>query len=89
MARAGPYTSGGAPRGGPAAGPRDTRARPVTLTGKGHEIVALSVPVVREIEATWEAHPGRDRTRELRRSLAALREITDPCAPAPDIAGSG
>jgi DNA-binding MarR family transcriptional regulator len=60
--------------------PTDARARLVTLTAKGHELVEISIPVVRDIEKTWEAHLGASRTRELRRSLAALREITDPYA---------
>ena len=62
------------------ADPRDARARLVTLTAKGHELVELSVPVVREIEARWEAHLGRTRTRQLREALTALLEITDPYA---------
>lgn len=60
--------------------PADARARLVTITGKGHELIALGTPVVREIEAAWEAHLGAARTRELRRSLTALRQITDPYA---------
>lgn len=63
--------------------PHDRRARLVTVTAKGRELVELSTPVVRQIEAAWEAHLGRDRTRQLRRSLAALREITDPYAKPP------
>lgn len=60
--------------------PHDARARLVTMTAKGHELIEITVPVVREIEATWEAHLGRARTRQLRHTLAALREITDPYA---------
>jgi DNA-binding MarR family transcriptional regulator len=60
--------------------PADARARLVVLTDLGHELVQLSLPVVREIEGRWEAHLGPARTRELRRSLEALREITDPFA---------
>ncbi len=65
--------------------PHDARARLVTVTAKGRELVELSVPVVREIEAAWEAHLGPDRIGQLRETLAALREITDPYAgpPAP------
>lgn len=58
--------------------PRDGRARLVQITTKGHELIQLSIPVVRDIEAAWEAHLGRTRTRQLRDSLKALREITDP-----------
>jgi DNA-binding MarR family transcriptional regulator len=60
--------------------PTDARARLVRLTSDGRRLVELSAPVVRDIEATWEAHLGPARTRELRRSLAALCAITDPFA---------
>jgi DNA-binding MarR family transcriptional regulator len=58
--------------------PSDARARLVKLTAKGRELVEISLPVVRSIEATWEEHLGRARTRQLRSALTALREITDP-----------
>lgn len=58
--------------------PTDARAKLVRLTALGHELVRLSLPVVREVEATWESHLGRTRTRQLREALTALREITDP-----------
>ncbi|MET7484410.1 MarR family transcriptional regulator [Streptomyces sp. NPDC005538] len=58
--------------------PRDARARLVTLTAQGHELVELSLPVVRDIQANWTAHLGPARTRQLRQALEALREITDP-----------
>lgn len=60
--------------------PSDARARLVTVTARGRELVELSLPVVREIEASWERHLGRTRTRELRRALADLRALTDPFA---------
>ena len=64
--------------------PDDARARRVIITAKGEEIVAISAPVVAEIEAAWEAHLGRARTRQLREALTALRDITDPyVAPRP------
>jgi DNA-binding MarR family transcriptional regulator len=58
--------------------PGDARVRLVTITATGRELVELSVPVVREIEARWEQHLGRARARELRRALADLRTLTDP-----------
>ena len=58
--------------------PTDARAKLVRVTALGHELVQLSVPVVREVEATWEAHLGRTRARQLREALVSLREITDP-----------
>ena len=60
--------------------PTDARARLVLVTDLGRELVELSLPVVREIESAWRAHLGAARTRELRRTLEALREITDPFA---------
>jgi DNA-binding MarR family transcriptional regulator len=60
--------------------PGDARGRLVTMTGKGRELVELSLPVVREVEASWEAHLGRARTRQLRQILSSLREVTDPFA---------
>lgn len=61
-----------------AADPSDARARLVTVTDKGRELVELTVPVVAQVEAAWEAHLGRARTRQLREILADLREVTDP-----------
>jgi DNA-binding MarR family transcriptional regulator len=58
--------------------PSDARARLVTLTAQGRELIEISLPVVRNIEATWEGHLGRARSRQLRSALASLREITDP-----------
>ena len=60
--------------------PDDGRARLVTMTAKGQELIDVSLPVVREVEATWQAHLGPDRARQLRSALQALREITDPFA---------
>ncbi len=60
--------------------PADARARLVTITAKGLELVELSLPVVQEIERTWEAHLGPAATSDLRKALTALREITDPFA---------
>jgi DNA-binding MarR family transcriptional regulator len=58
--------------------PTDGRARLVTVTDLGRELVALSLPVVREMERSWSRHLGRERTRQLREALTDLREITDP-----------
>jgi len=73
--------------------PADARARLVRITDKGHEIIELSTPVVREIEASWENYLGRDRARELRSTLQALRQITDPFltreSTAPEASGGG
>ena len=58
--------------------PSDGRARLVTITAKGQELVELSLPVVREIERSWTEHLGAARTRQLREALVELRRITDP-----------
>jgi DNA-binding MarR family transcriptional regulator len=62
------------------ADPRDGRARLVTITAAGHELVELSRPVVRAVEAAWTEHLGPTRTRQLREALTELRTITDPFA---------
>lgn len=58
--------------------PDDARARRVTITSRGRQLVEISIPVVREVEATWRAHLGATRTRQLQESLTELRQITDP-----------
>jgi DNA-binding MarR family transcriptional regulator len=58
--------------------PSDGRARLVTITERGRELVALSLPVVREMEQAWAQHLGPARTRQLREALTELRELTDP-----------
>lgn len=60
--------------------PRDGRARLVRVAERGAQAVALTVPVVAEVEAQWRAHLGEQRWTQLRDALAALREITDPWA---------
>lgn len=61
--------------------PSDARARLVTLTDKGHELVEISLPVVRDVEAAWASHLSPTRTRQLREILLRLREITDSYPP--------
>lgn len=58
--------------------PTDARARIVRITAKGEELIELGTPVAAAVEAEWEAHLGRGRTRQLRALLAELCEITDP-----------
>ena len=58
--------------------PRDARARLVTVTARGHELIELSLPVVRDIQEQWTAHLGPGHTQQLRQALEMLREITDP-----------
>lgn len=58
--------------------PRDARAKLVQVTDRGRELVQISLPVVRQIEAEWQAHLGSACTEQLRAALTALRAITDP-----------
>jgi len=58
--------------------PSDGRARLVTITELGRELVTLSLPVVQETEQAWARHLGPARTRQLREALTELRELTDP-----------
>jgi len=58
--------------------PSDGRARLVTITDRGRELVTLSLPVVRDIERSWARQLGPKRTRQLREALTELRSITDP-----------
>jgi DNA-binding MarR family transcriptional regulator len=60
--------------------PSDARGRLVTITAAGQELIELSAAVVRDIEAAWEAHLGSTRIRQLRQTLVALRDVTDPYA---------
>jgi DNA-binding MarR family transcriptional regulator len=60
--------------------PSDGRARLVRIAERGAEAVAASLAVVADVEARWAAHLGPSRTAQLRKSLTALREITDPYA---------
>ena len=60
--------------------PSDGRGRLVTITAAGRELIELSLPVVKAIEAAWAEHLGPTRTRQLREALSDLRTITDPFA---------
>jgi DNA-binding MarR family transcriptional regulator len=66
--------------------PRDARGRIVRITDKGRQVIELTIPVVRRIQADWEAQLGRTRARQLREALETLREITDPFATPRDAA---
>ncbi len=58
--------------------PTDARARLVCIAERGAKAVEIADKVVSEVEAEWEAHLGRRDMQQLRRSMARLREITDP-----------
>lgn len=60
--------------------PADARARLVCISDRGAAAVTVATAAVAEVEAEWTAHLGARAMTALRRSLAALREITDPYA---------
>ncbi len=60
--------------------PSDKRARLVRISARGLAAIPVATAAVAEVEAEWEAHLGKQRMTELRRTLTKLREITDPWA---------
>jgi DNA-binding MarR family transcriptional regulator len=58
--------------------PTDGRARLIRISELGHRAREVARVVEREVEEEWTRHLGGDRWRELRSSLLALRELTDP-----------
>src|SRR5690349_6112610 len=60
--------------------PSDARARLVRIAERGRQAIPLAAAVVAEVESEWARHLGQRRMGQLRKSLARLREITDPYA---------
>jgi len=60
------------------ADPSDGRARLVRITPRGARTIPISAAVIADIEAEWTAHLGPEHIDRLRKTLTALREITDP-----------
>ncbi|MEU1019040.1 MarR family transcriptional regulator [Streptomyces sp. NPDC005900] len=60
--------------------PTDKRARLVCGADRAWAAKRVADAVVAEVEQEWEAHLGKRRMKQLRESLASLREITDPWA---------
>lgn len=60
--------------------PSDKRARLVRISQRGGQAIPIADGVLAEVEAEWTAHLGTRRMAQLRGSLTALREITDPYA---------
>ena len=63
--------------------PHDARARQVNITERGRQLVASTMPTVRQVEAAWRDHLGPTRSRQLIEALTELRQITDPYLPRP------
>lgn len=59
---------------------RDARARLVRISRRGRQALPVAAAAVAVVQARWIEHLGVARWQELRESLAALREITDPYA---------
>jgi DNA-binding MarR family transcriptional regulator len=60
------------------ADPTDGRARLITVTDRGREVIRVARRKEMEVEAEWAAHLGAASTEALRGALRRLREITDP-----------
>lgn len=58
--------------------PSDARARLVTLSDKGLSVCRAAAAEVATVEQEWRQHLGDKAYAQLRSSLIALREITDP-----------
>jgi len=58
--------------------PTDLRARLVRVGPRGAAAAPVAAAALAEVEAEWTAHLGVTAMSQLRRSLARLREITDP-----------
>jgi DNA-binding MarR family transcriptional regulator len=58
--------------------PADARARLVILSDRGWQMCAAAAAEVAAIESEWRKHLGAERFEQLRGTLLALRNITDP-----------
>ena len=58
--------------------PADGRARLIRITPRGARTLPIGAAEIALVEAEWAAHLGSHRMAELRGTLSALREITDP-----------
>lgn len=58
--------------------PTDARARLVRIAARGARAQRSARELEAEVEGEWERRLGAARMRALRRSLADLRELTDP-----------
>lgn len=60
--------------------PTDGRARLLRLTPTGRAAADLANRTAAEVQSEWISHLGKRAATELRKTLTALREITDPYA---------
>jgi len=62
--------------------PSDRRAKVVRLTKSGEKLSAKGDAIMGRIDASWEAHLGKDRMREMR---SALSDVLELCGARPGI----
>lgn len=60
--------------------PQDGRARLVSTTARGREVIAVAALEQARVEAEWTEHLGAEAVEGLSATLVRLREITDPYA---------
>jgi len=58
--------------------PADGRARLVRITPRGARTIPIGAAEIAVVEAEWAEHLGQQQMAQLRKTLSALREITDP-----------
>ncbi|MFI6224721.1 MarR family winged helix-turn-helix transcriptional regulator [Nocardia salmonicida] len=60
--------------------PSDGRARLLRLTPTGRAAADLANRTAEEVQTEWVSHLGKRAAADLRKTLTALREVTDPYA---------
>ncbi|MFF5030819.1 MarR family winged helix-turn-helix transcriptional regulator [Nocardia salmonicida] len=60
--------------------PTDGRARLFRLTPTGRSAADLANRTADEVQSEWISHLGKRAAADLRKTLTALREVTDPYA---------
>lgn len=58
--------------------PEDGRAKLITITDRGFEVIAVARRAEAEVESEWKRHLGEEDFDTLRRLLTELSEVTDP-----------
>ncbi|WP_432790555.1 winged helix DNA-binding protein [Brevibacterium sp. K11IcPPYGO002] len=58
--------------------PKDGRAKLISITDRGFEVIAIARQAEAEVEGEWRIHLGGESFDMLQRLLVELREVTDP-----------
>jgi DNA-binding MarR family transcriptional regulator len=58
--------------------PVDGRAKLISITERGRDVIAIARQAEAEVEDEWRGHLGEESFATLRRLLSRLREVTDP-----------